>query len=181
MNRYNGLRAVCFYLAILLSTPALADFYQEMRSLAEQGHAEAQYNLGAMYTNGIGVPQNSQEAATWYRQAAEQGHADAQFILGVMYTHGIGVPQNGQEAVKWSRKAAEQGHADAQYELGVSYYKGEGVPQDYVKAYFWWNIAAVTDTDARKNRDLVKEKMTPEQISEAQRLSTEYFEAEKSR
>jgi TPR repeat protein len=74
----------------------------------------AQINLGVMYKNGKGVPQNHQKAVKWYRKAAEQGLAPAQFYLGASYHNGEGVPQNRQEAVKWYRKAAEQGIAEAQ-------------------------------------------------------------------
>ena len=35
---------------------------KEMRPLAEQGHADAQFNLGVMYSNGQGVPQDYREA-----------------------------------------------------------------------------------------------------------------------
>jgi TPR repeat protein len=49
---------------------------------AEQGDAQAQYNLGIMYDNGQDVPQDYTAAASWYRKAAEQGHAQAQFNLG---------------------------------------------------------------------------------------------------
>ena len=59
----------------------------------------AQYNLGVMYENGRGVPQNDAEAVKWYRKAAEQGLASAQNNLGVMYANGEGVPQNDAEAV----------------------------------------------------------------------------------
>ncbi|MGB7369299.1 MAG: sel1 repeat family protein, partial [Methylovirgula sp.] len=45
------------------------------RSLADQGNADAQYNLGVMYANGQGVPQDYAEAAKWYRLAADQGNA----------------------------------------------------------------------------------------------------------
>ena len=48
------------------------------RKAADQGHAEAQFNLGVMYDEGRGVPQSDKEAAMWYRKAADQGHADAQ-------------------------------------------------------------------------------------------------------
>jgi TPR repeat protein len=67
--------------------------------LADQGHADAQSNLGVMYDNGHGVPQNYAEAMKWYRLAANQGSANAQFNLGVMYANGHGVPQNYGEAV----------------------------------------------------------------------------------
>ena len=48
-----------------------------LRPLAEQGHAEAQYNLGVMYRNGQGVPHDDAEAVKWYRLAAEQGYASS--------------------------------------------------------------------------------------------------------
>ena len=56
---------------------------REFRPLAEQGHADAQFNLGLMYYKGQGVPQDHAEAMKWYRKAAEQGDADAQRNLGV--------------------------------------------------------------------------------------------------
>ena len=64
---------------------------REWRPFAEQGDAEAQYNLGVMYANGEGVPKDDAEALKWYRKAAEQGFAKAQLNLGVMYTNGEGV------------------------------------------------------------------------------------------
>ena len=82
--------------------------------LAEQGDAKAQFNLGVMYGDGLGVKQDYFEEVNWYRKAAEQGHAKAQFNLGVMYANGRGVKQDDVEAVKWYRQAAEQGLALAQ-------------------------------------------------------------------
>ena len=52
------------------------------KPLAEQGHANAQFDLGVIYDNGDGVPQDYAEAVKWYRMAAEQGYATAQFNLG---------------------------------------------------------------------------------------------------
>lgn len=37
---------------------------------AEQGDADAQYNLGVMYEFGDGVPQSYKQAVKWYTQAA---------------------------------------------------------------------------------------------------------------
>ena len=51
------------------------------RQAAEQGHAEAQYNLGVCYANGCGVPKDLQPAIYWYTKAAEQGNEDAQKAL----------------------------------------------------------------------------------------------------
>ena len=153
----------------------------EFRPLAEQGDADAQYNLGVMYGHGKGVPQDFAEAAVWYRKAAEQGHAKAQYNLakaqynlGIMYDLGKGVPQDFAEAVAWYRKAAEQGLANAQYNLGVMYEDGMGVSQDYVTAYAWYNLAAAQGNEnARELRTMLLDRMTREQVAEAQKLSRE--------
>ena len=47
-------------------------------SAAELGHAGAQFNLGYMYSVGLGVPRDMPKACYWYMKAAEQGQADAQ-------------------------------------------------------------------------------------------------------
>ena len=51
------------------------------RLAAEQGFAPAQYNLGAIYFEGLGVPQDHKEAEKWFRRSAEQGIARAQEAL----------------------------------------------------------------------------------------------------
>ena len=48
------------------------------RKAADQGPANAQNNLGAMYKEGQGgVPQSYKEASVWYRKAADQVEANA--------------------------------------------------------------------------------------------------------
>ena len=76
------------------------DDLDTVRQAAEQGDATAQFNLGLMYANGEGVPEDDAEAVRWYRMAAEQGLAIAQFNLGVKYDFGEGVPKDGAEAVE---------------------------------------------------------------------------------
>jgi TPR repeat protein len=83
-----------------------ANALQIFRSLAAQGDASAQFNLGVMYDLGQGVTQDYVEAVKWYRLAAAQGNAGAQGFLGSMYATGRGVPQDYAEAAKWSRLAA---------------------------------------------------------------------------
>ena len=145
------------------------------RLLADQGHAQAQSNLGVMYRTGQGVAQDYAAAVKWTRLAADQGFASAQFNLGVMYAQGQGVPQDYTAAVKWFRLAADQGVAEAQYNLGLMYAQGQGVPQDYVQAHKWLNLAAAAgDQSAVKSRDLVAGKMTPAQIAEGQKLAREW-------
>ena len=121
------------------------------------------------------------------RPLAEKGDPVAQFNLGGLYADGAGVPQDYAEAVKWYRLAAEQGSAGAQNSLGAMYENGRGVAKDYVQAHKWYNLAAAhifpapTDKVSNalrdkfvKSRDLVAAKMTPAQITEAQKLAREW-------
>ena len=136
-----------------------------VRRCAEQGDAQAQFNLGLMYDMGDGVPQDDAEAVRWYRRAAEQDFANAQTLLGA----------------KWYRLAAEQGDATAQSNLGLMYARGEGVPEDNVLAYMWLNLAAAQGGEGAKTaKDILVERMTREQITEAQRLSRAWLEAHPS-
>ena len=143
--------------------------FEVFQSLAEEGDAFAQFNVGAMYNNGEGVPADDSEAVRWYRAAAEQGHALAQFNLGIMYDNGEGVIQDYSEAVRWYRAAAEQGYAPAQTNLGLNYLLGEGVPESLVTAHMWLNIASANgNRGARDARSDVADLMSRETIDEAQ-------------
>ena len=149
----------------------------EWKPLAEQGDANAQYNLGILHERGIGVIEDHKEAIKWYRLAAEQGDADAQYNLGAMHARGKGVIEDHQEAIKWYRLAAEQGEASAQYGLGFMHATGKGVIQDNVYAHMWWNIAAASgDEKARGKKDTLAKQMTPQEISKAQDLARECVE-----
>jgi TPR repeat protein len=150
------------------------------RKAAEQGDVDAQYDLGVCYAKGEGVPKDAAESVKWCRKAAEQGDAVAQYNLGICYAKGEGVAKNDAEAVKWYRKAAEQGDVDAQYDLGICYAKGEGLPKDDVVAYMWFKLASTKgDNDAVKKMEIISERMTDEQITQALNLSSEWIESHK--
>ena len=82
---------------------------KEWRPLADQGDANAQRWLAAIFNYGWGVPVDYIKAVKWYRLAADQGNAIAQSNLGLMYNNGTGVPKNYIEAYKWWNLAAAQG------------------------------------------------------------------------
>ena len=90
-----------------------ATAFHEWRLLAKDGLAAAQYNLGVMYDEGQGVPEDDKTAVKWYTLAAEQGNAFAQYNLGQMHRDGVGVSKNYETAAQWFRLAAEQGSANA--------------------------------------------------------------------
>jgi TPR repeat protein len=146
---------------------------------AEQGYSYAQYNLGIQFREGQGVPQDYQQALKWYTKAAEQDNKEAKRDLGVMYVKGQGVSKDYKKAVKLFTISAEQGDAKAQYDLGLRYVLGQGVLQDYAQAYAWIDIASsslrITPSQGgelvKTGRDKLLEIMTPDQITEGQKLS----------
>ena len=188
-HRKYGLVAGILFLAVALTPGAImagpfedgkdsalsGDYTTAFRlwqPLAEQGNAIAQSELGGMYANGLGVPQNYVQAAKWWRLAAEQGDVEARVDLAVMYDIGLGVPRDRVEAVRWYRLAAEQGYALGQQHLGIMLLYGLGAPRDYVQAHMWFNLAAAQGMDlAAQDRDMVAAVMTPAQTAEAQILA----------
>ncbi len=114
---------------LMLATPALADdlyaaklalergdyatALKEIRPLAAQGNAWAQYNLGVAYDTGKGTLQDKKQAVQWYKKSAAQGDTDAQNNLGIMYGIGEGVDQDFVKAHMWTNLAAASGDAGA--------------------------------------------------------------------
>ena len=115
---------------------------QAWLALASRGDPAAERNIGHLYRNGLGVPQDFGKAAEWYRRAAEKGLARAQANLGNMYLRGQGVPQDPVEATAWFERAARQGHVISQYNLGLLYETGLGVAADEALALGWYYLAA---------------------------------------
>jgi hypothetical protein len=97
-----------------MRTGDFAEAYCIMRPLAENGDADAQYNIGWMYMNGYGLRVNDSLALEWWQKAAEQGHSDASFSIGMLYSLGDGeVSKDSDAAIDNYLVAAIDGHEDA--------------------------------------------------------------------
>jgi len=73
---------------------------------AARGEAEALFQLGACFYQGLGVSQSYERAAELYQQAASQGHVYAQAGLGALYREGKGVAQSYERAAELYQQAA---------------------------------------------------------------------------
>ena len=89
----------------------------ELRKLAEQGDAYAQYLLGSRDHIGEGVPEDDAQAMRWYERAANQGYVDAQAAAGAYYWAGRGVPKDLTRAYFWSTLALHQGDTSMESRL----------------------------------------------------------------
>jgi len=112
---------------------------------AEQGEADAQFNLARIYESRADGPYKKQRAA----------------------------PADDAQAFKWYRLSAEQGHIPAQVKLARLYAEGgAGIVRDPVQAYRWQYAALLSgDLIARELLEGYATGMTPEQVREAEALA----------
>ena len=129
-----------------------AETIRWIKSAAELGHDEGQFNLGICYLEGCGVKKDETEAIKWIKLAALQKNAEAQLVLGNLYYNGNGVEEDKVEAAKWYKLAAEQGNVQAQVELGVCYDDGKGVTENKTEAVKWYQKAAEQENAEAQQR-----------------------------
>ena len=116
-------------------------------------------------------------AASLLLLEAERGSPVAQTYLGYMYQYGLGVPRDYVLATSWLHQGAEQGEPTGQFLLGLLFDKGYGVPLDWVEAEVWLNLAAAHAGPKQQDyyarvRDAVAQKLTLNQLAEAQRRAS---------
>jgi hypothetical protein len=127
---------------------------------AKKGDPMAQFALGKILQDGIGVPKNEIKAVELYEKSAAQGNAFSQTKLGTCYLLGIGVDKDQAKAVDWFRKAAEQDDAEAMFGLGLCYVNGHGVPKDIIEGYAYLNLASINESRARKALEAIEYDMS---------------------
>jgi uncharacterized coiled-coil protein SlyX len=112
------------------------------RKAAENGIANAAYNLGVLNHQGLGLGQDIEEALYWYDKASTLGHPEAQYNLGIAYIEGIGVKYDPHQATVYLEKAANNGIMEAAYNLGLIYENGLLGKAEPGEALIWYKAAA---------------------------------------
>ena len=137
------------------------------RKAAECGHAGAQYYLGMMYINGLGLPRSREDALMWLNKAAEQDHAGARQELCVLrdgteildgepppedpldglYREGLRAEDLGynRRAIALWKKVLEQNirHLDALDALACAYTRAGKPKQAKIYSSMAWKVAAL--------------------------------------
>lgn len=108
-------------LAGLQPNPALA--VKWYLSAAQQGVAEAQFNLAHLMVTRPQPGQSDEDARYWMQQAAQQGMPEAEYLFGVMLLEGIGSNADRQQAEVWLRRSADNGYALAAEALDKGNFK----------------------------------------------------------
>ncbi|MBK6639338.1 MAG: sel1 repeat family protein [Rhodocyclaceae bacterium] len=109
---------------------------------AKKGNPDAQFYLGSMFLDGLGVEASSEKARQWFLRAAENGNTNAQYNIASMMESGAGGLKDVARAIVWLRKASAGGHGVASSNLGAIYLEGRGVPIDKKLAVDFFAISA---------------------------------------
>jgi len=109
--------------------------------LSRKGDAEAQFKLGMLYAQGLGVEKDARKAHELLLSAAEAGNPAAQYMVARDYRYGIGTGRAPKVALMWLREAADRDFAPAQIALGRLYLSGDGVRRDLKQADYWFGMA----------------------------------------
>ena len=149
-----------------------AKWYQRS---ASKGFVQAQYRLATLYERGLGLKADEERAKDWYLRAADQGNVKAMHNLAVLSANSRKGAPDYALASKWFSDAAEHGLADSQFNLAVLYENGLGVTGDMRQAYKWLFLAARNgDKEAVRRRDILKGKLTADELSQAEEMVRAY-------
>jgi localization factor PodJL len=145
----------------------------DMRHLADQGYAPAQFYLSKLYEDGKGgLKKDPAAARAWAQKAAEAGDRAAMHNLALDYFEGVGGMRDAATAAEWFRRAADLGLLDSQFNLAGLYEHGDGVPANAAEAYKWYLIAAKAgDAESKAGAARVRAGLSPEARAVAERAA----------
>src|SRR6185312_11104668 len=131
-----------FYAHGIETETDLGQAVQWYKKAAEQGHANAQFNLAVCYDNGTGVEKDKQKAAVLYQSAVKQAHMSIQVENSRHYSNVSGLRFDIRLLTDFCQSRAKEGNVYAQYMLGLYYENGIGVEADIQRALEFYEKAA---------------------------------------
>ncbi len=153
-------------IAIGLSALLVACGDSEMVTKANNGDAQAQFDLAMAYREGKDIGKDLPASFKWLKEAAKGGHVEARYEVARDYAveaegqrvmARFGTPNAIMEfsrdygfAVQWFHAAAQKGHVGAGLELAKLYFAGWGIKQNDAKAKEW---AEKVKADGNKDAD----------------------------
>ena len=109
---------------------------------ANEGNAEAQFDIAYAYFNGEGIERDYASAAMWFKRSARQNYAKAQYNLAYCYMNGRGVPRDYDKASDLLHQSANNNYKRAQLTLADCYANGLLVEQNEKESQKWMAMAA---------------------------------------
>ncbi|NKB50445.1 MAG: hypothetical protein GKS02_13895 [Alphaproteobacteria bacterium] len=104
--------------ALFTDVGADSQAFDWYRLAADQGHHEAEYQVGLAFLTGRGVGRNDAGALIWFRRAVGGNHAAAMYHLARAFRFGTGgIEVHEGLALEWYENAIEDGYIAATPEL----------------------------------------------------------------
>ena len=119
-------------------------------------HPKGMGRLAESYHHGMGVTEDTAQAAVWYQKAADLGDAASKAVLGNFLLKGdarAGVAQDAARGFQLIREAVALGFSAALYLVAQCYLKGEGVEKDAVHGVSLLRQVINQDDASRLNVD----------------------------
>ncbi|TNE34812.1 MAG: hypothetical protein EP348_10225 [Alphaproteobacteria bacterium] len=140
--------------------------------LAEQGSAEAAFNVAAMYEEGRGVAPSADKAESWNNKALVSGYPPALHNRALeLLSH-----QKNESAVTFLKKAGEQSFPPSWHTLGKLYEYGIGVKKSMKQAIHYFTIAADAGF-SRSQYSLAKLYRDGKGVKADEKTANKWFEA----
>ena len=117
-----------------------ATFY--LSFYASNGDSVAQYNMGLLYRDGLGVEKNPKVALSWFYLAAHQRHMLSNFAIAKLLEKHTDLADREKGRLHFLKEAAFLGHAIAPLEIGNFYYLRQETDYDLVRAMVWWIVSS---------------------------------------
>ena len=117
-----------------------ATFY--LSFYASNGDSVAQYNMGLLYRDGLGVEKNPKVALSWFYLAAQQRHMLSNFAIAKLMEKHTDLAEIKKGRLHFLQEAAFLGHAIAPLEIGNFYYLRQETDYDLVRAMVWWILSS---------------------------------------
>lgn len=113
-----------------------------LRTIANSGLRDAQYDYGFYCTQGKYVKKDITRGNHFIQEAAKQNHPDALYYLGTAYYYGYErFRKDSIESIKWFEKSAREGSLQGQVALGNIYFSAN----DITNAVRYWQMATINN------------------------------------
>jgi len=138
---------------------------------ASNGDAIAQYNMGLLYRDGLGVEKNQKMSLSWLILAAQQDHMLANYAVAKIIHKGSTNNVSLDQALEFYKQAAFLGHAVSPIDIGQIYFVRNESPRDLIRAFVWWSLAAERNAPgALENIEKIQNDLSDKQMHEISRI-----------
>ena len=104
-----------------------------LKKAAAHGYGNAEYILGLVYFNGVGIKKDKKQGFELLVRAASHGVINAYYAVAMIYEMGLNGDKDASKSLYWLEKAAHFGSRDAIFILAMKYADGIDVPKDKAK------------------------------------------------